>query len=153
MDTDDIDSEEEDLKHEEESVQYLKDNFTFADFWDYPQTRMILKNEYLQIFNDGIGKKITEFYLKENIYHHRKLSSIFAFDTDGTKAGILESIVFNHIRKEYDIDVFYKNPEWAKAFVQYHLENYTKKKKKEFIIPKKSLRTFDWGTKNYTDSK
>ena len=152
MDTDDIDSEEEDLRREEESVQYLKDNFTFADFWDYSQTRTILKNEYLQIFNDGIGKKIINFYLKEYNYNHRKFSSIFAFDTDGTKAGVLESIVFNHIKKEYDIDIFYKNPEWAKMFVQYHLENDTKKKKKTFIIPKKSLRTFNWGTKTYTNS-
>ena len=40
---------------------------------------------------------------------NKTLSNIFAFDTDGTKGGWLEAILYNHIRKAYNIEIFYKN--------------------------------------------
>ena len=144
------DSEEEDRKLEEESVLYLKDNFDFNDFWDYPPTQKILKNEFLQQFNETTAKQILEFYLGERSYYKQKSSNLFAFDSDGTKAGFLESIVFNHIKKDYDIEIFYKYPHWANSFVKYQLENDKKEKKKVFIVPMKSLRTFNWATKTFT---
>jgi len=144
-----MDTDEEDLYIEEGQINNLKKNFTFDDFWDYLPTRTILKNEFRQQFQDTIGKQIALFYETERGEAHRTLSNIFAFDTDGTKGGWLEAIVYNHIRKDYDLGIFYKNPEWAKGFVQWHLENSKKKMKQNFVIPSKSLRKFNWGTKKY----
>lgn len=144
-----MDTDEEDLCIEEGQINNLKKNFTFDDFWDYLPTRTILKNEFRQQFQDTIGKQIALFYETERGEARRTLSNIFAFDTDGTKGGWLEAIVYNHIRKDYDLGIFYKNPEWAKGFVQWHLENSKKKKKRNFVIPSKSLRKFNWGTKKY----
>ena len=147
-----INSEDEDFLREEEDSQYLQDNFTFQDFWNYKPTQDILKNEFIQEFYDTVGKEITEFYLKERDHCVSNLSNLFAFDVDGTKAWILESLVYNHIEKEYDLELFYNNPCWATSFVHYHLENDKKNVKKEITIPKKSLRQFNWATKTYTNS-
>ena len=147
-----LDTDEEDYLRDEEASTYLKDNFTFDDFWDYPATRKILQNEFLQTFNDTLGSQIADFYATERNHAHRKMANLFAFDIDGSKGGFLEAMVFNHIKKEYDIEIFYKHPEWARSFVNYHLENEKKKKTPVFIIPKKSLRTFDWATKSYKES-
>ena len=144
-----LDTDEEDLMIEDNLINNLKNNFTFDDFWDYLPTRAILKNEFMQQFQDTVGKQTDLFYKIERGEACRTLSNIFAFDTDGTKGGWLEAILYNHIRKDYDLNVFYKNPEWAKGFVKWHLENPKKKKKQNFIIPQKSLRTFNWGTKKY----
>lgn len=148
----DLDTDEEDLLIEQEATDNLKKNFTFDDFWDYVPTRNILKNEFLQKFNDTVGRQIADFYAIERNHAHCKLANLFAFDVDGAKGGFLESLVFNHIKKEYDIELFYNNPTWASSFVRWHLENTKKKKKKNFIIPKKSLRTFNWATKSYKES-
>ena len=149
MYTEEINSEEEDANREAESIQYLKDNFTYEDFWDYLPTQNILKNEFIQTFNDGVGKQIADLYAQERMHSIRQFSNLFAFDVDGTRGGFLESIVFNNIEKEYDIDIFYKNPQWATSFVSYHLEHGKKEKKKVFVIPKKSLRKFNWANKSY----
>ena len=146
------DTDEEDLIIEESAIHNLKTNFTFEDFWDYLPTRTIMKNEFRQQFQDTVGKKAALFYSTERQEANRTLSNIFAFDVDGTKGGWLESILFNHIRKKYDLELFYRNPEWARSLVQWHLDNPKKNKVTNFIIPKKSLRTFNWGTKKYENT-
>ena len=142
--------EEKDIIQEEESVQYLQDNFTFNDFWKFGPTRTILKNEFIQVFNDTAGAQISQFYLMELDKSKYNESSILAFDRDGIKRGTLESMVYNHIVKDYDIEMFYQNPEWARPLVVYHLENDRVEVKPEFVVPKKAMRTFNWVTKNYT---
>ncbi len=149
MNEPELDTDEEDLIIEEVTINNLKNNFTFDDFWDYLPTRAILKNEFRQQFRETVGKQTGLFYETERGEAHRTLSNIFAFDTDGTKGGWLEAILYNHIRKAYNIEIFYKNPEWAKGFVKWHLDNSKNKKKQNFIIPQKSLRKFNWGTKKY----
>ena len=144
-----LNSDEESFLLEENIVNNLKKNFTFDDFWEYLPTRAILKNEFRQQFQDTAGKQMALFYSAERDEAHRTLSNIFAFDTDGTKGGFLESILYNHIRKDYDHSVFYKNPEWAKGFVKWHLDNPKNKKVHNLSIPKKSLRKFNWVTKKY----
>ena len=87
MYTEEINSEEEDANREAESIQYLKDNFLFEDFWDYLPTQKILKNEFIQTFNDNVGKQIADFYAQERMHCIRQLSNLFAFDVDGTRGG------------------------------------------------------------------
>ena len=147
-----LDTDEEDCLIEEEIVNDLKTKFTFDDFWNYLPTRAILKNEFEQQFQDTVGKQAALLYATERGEASRTLSNIFAFDVDGTKGGYLESILYNHIRKDYDLEIFYKNPEWAKGFVKWHLDNPKKKKMPSFVIPKKALRKFNWGTKKYENN-
>jgi len=144
-----IDTDDEDAIQEDEAIKYLKKNFVFKDFWDYGPTRSILKNEFIHDFKDTVGDQAALFYSIERNQAQCTLSNIFSFDTDGTKGGILESIIYNHIRKDYDLEIFYNNPEWADSLVQWHLDNPKERKGPTFIIPKKSMRKFNWGSKKY----
>ena len=146
MQSDEIDSDEEDFLNHENQKKYLKDNFTFKDFWEYKPTRTMIKNEFIQKFDDTCGDKVTQFYNDEKRFWNKRFASIFALDSYGTRAGILRGIIFNHIKKDYSIDFLNENPEWAQGFVQYKFENANKKvKRKPKIIPKKFLKTYDWG--------
>ena len=145
--------EEWDARQEEERVEFLKGNFTFFDFWNYEPTQQILKNEYLQKYIDTAGKDIRDFYRREVEHSHSRYSSLFALDPHHTKNGFLESIIYNHIEKEYDIDIFYQNTDWTDGFVVYQLNSKEKKKEGPKMISKKTLRKFDWGTKTYKKGK
>ena len=81
MNEPELDTDEEDLIIEEVTINNLKNNFTFDDFWDYLPTRTILKNEFRQQFQATLGKQATLFYSTERAEAHRTLSNIFAFDT------------------------------------------------------------------------
>ena len=144
--------DEWDAQEEEKRVQFLKENFSFADYWEYPQTQKILKNEFLQKYIDTAGREIADFYQKELEHSHSKLASLFAFDPHQTKNGFLESIIFNHIEKEYDIEIFYENTDWTDGFVSYHLNSKPEKKASPKTISKKSLRKFDWSSKTFKKS-
>ena len=144
-----LDWDEWDAEQEEERVNFLKENFSFSDFWDYMPTQKILKNEFLQKYSETAGKEITEFYNKEHNYSNSKDASLFALDPHNTKDGFLEGIIFNHIKKDYDIEIFLENTDWTDSFVQYQLNSKTKKKVQPKIISKKSLREFNWTLKTY----
>ena len=141
--------EEWDAQEEEERVQFLKENFSLKDFWDYIPTQKILKNEFLQKYTETAGKEIADFYSKQHKYSHSKDASLFALDPHHTKNGFFESLIFNHIKKEYDIEIFYENTDWTDSFVQYQLNSKSPSKDKPKIISKKSLRKFDWVLKTY----
>ena len=61
MNEQELDTDEEDLIIEEASINNLKNNFTFDDFWDYLPTRAILKNEFRQQFHETLGNKLVSF--------------------------------------------------------------------------------------------
>ena len=148
-DENELDWEEWDAQQEEERIQFLKQNFSFSDYWDYGPTQEILKNEFIQKYKETAGKKIAEFYGKEVEHGRLKNASLFALDPYHTKNGFFESLIYNHIEKEYDIDIFYQNTDWTDGFVAYQLNEKEKEKAEPKIISKNSLRKFDWGTKTY----
>jgi hypothetical protein len=139
----DIDSETEEADERERFIENLKTQFTFKHFWDYHPTQKILKSEHLQEFMNGAGRDINAFNSIEREFCKRHQASIFAF-RDNTNGSLFESCIYNHIHKDYDIDIFYKNPEWAKSCVAYYLENKPKVKKKIFNAPARAFKKFDW---------
>ena len=144
----DIDSETEEADELERFIANLKSQFTFKHFWDYLPTQKILKNEHLQDFMDGAGKDINAFYSIERGFCKRHQASIFAF-RDNSNGGALESLIYKHIHKEYDLEIFYNNPQWAKSCVAYYLENKPKAEKKIFNAPTRAFKKFDWKTKTH----
>ena len=143
------DSSEEEESEREKLIETLKKEYTFKHFWEYIPTQKILKNEHLQDFMDNAGKDINAFYLIEREFCKRQQASIFAF-RDNSNAGALEGLIYKHIHKDYDLEIFYKNPEWARSCIAYYLENKPKEKKKVFNAPASALKTFDWGKRKHT---
>ena len=144
----DIDSETEEADELERFIENLKTKFTFKHFWDYPPTQKILKNEHFQEFKESAGRDINAFNSIERGFCKRHQASIFAF-RDNTNGGFLESLIYNHIHKDYDVAIFYKNPQWAKSCVAYYLDNKPKVKRKIFNAPSRALKKFNWKTKTY----
>jgi len=144
----DLDSSEEEEDEYENFIKTLKTEYTFKHFWDYLPTQKILKNEYLQGFMDSAGKDIKTFYSIEREFCKRHQASIFAF-RDNSNGGNLEGLIYKHIHKDYNLEIFYKNPDWARSCVSYYLENKPKVEKKVFNAPRRALKKFDWKTKTH----
>ena len=144
----DLDSAEEEEDEQEKFIETLKKEYTFKHFWDYLPTQKILKHEHLQDFMDGAGKEINAFYAIEREFCKRHQASIFAF-RDNSNGGALEGLIYQHIHKDYNLDIFYKNPDWARSCVAYYLENKPKVERKNFNAPARALKKFDWKTKTH----
>ena len=142
-----IDTDEEDALEEADLINCLK-GMTFKHFWDYKPTREILKNNLIQTYKDTAGVEIMKFYNSERHECEINQGNIFGFK-DNSNGGILESLVFNHLRKEYDINFFYDNPDTARSCVSYYRDNQPKKEKKVFKPPSKVFKKFDWATKTH----
>lgn len=140
--------EEWDKETEEKQIQFLDNNFTFYHFWNYAPTREIIKKCFLQTYLETLAKEVADFYASEHYSNHCSFSSLLSFDDDGSKGGILESIIYNNIEKDYDIDMFYENPELASPLVVHYMSE-KPKEKEPTILSKKTLRSFDWNTKTY----
>ena len=114
--------EETENKREEEYVEYLKKTFSLEDFMECPKTRAIIKNDHEQRFLDSVGKEASDFYETERNIYQPKMATLFKMDTDGTRGGAVSSILYKHIKKDYDMKIFYDDPTLAQSLITY-LEN------------------------------
>lgn len=142
------DSEEEECIEMEEKRQLLK-QFTFNDFWEYNPTKKIIQNDFIQQFIDTAGQEIIGLYIEETKYCKQQLASLFSFDYNGTNREILSAIVFNNIKKDYNLDVFDDDPNIANSFIYYQQHREKKKYNIKRNLPINATKKFDWGTKTY----
>ena len=143
------DTEEEEEQFFLDKVNNLKQTYTMDHFMNYVPTNKILKNNFEEVFNKKAGDDIQKFYLEEWQRSKRRQSSMMAFDNDGKIGAAIASIVFKHIQKNYTLDIFYENPELADDMIQFYKEKVEEKHQPK-IIPKKSLRIFNWGTRSFS---
>jgi len=142
-----VDTDEEDALEEERLVSYLK-KMTFKHFWDYKSTREILKNNFVQTYKDVAGAEIMEFYNSERYECRRRQMNLFSFK-DNSNGGMLESLIFNHLDKNYDITLFYDNPDLARSCISYYKDHQPKKEKRVYNAPVNAFKKFDWATKTH----
>lgn len=137
--------EEEENERLQKKISEIK-KFTLENFLNFPPTKKLILDEHYQKFLDTAGKNLSIFYNEEHIHTHRLQSSLFHFDTDKTQGGKLNSIVYNNIKKIYDLEQFYSNPNLAQPLITY--ENNKPKENKKIFKPVKK-KVFDWKTKTY----
>ena len=143
-------SEEEYKKQKiEEKVEFIKKNFTLQQFLDFPITKKMILNDHEQKFIETAGKDIDTFYKSENYLYKEKLSNLFKFDDTANLGGGLISIIYNNIKKEYNLEMFYDTPYLANSLIKYTEDREKNIQKVNRIIPKKSTRIFNWKTKKY----
>lgn len=58
------------------------------------------------------------------------------------------SMIYDNIEKEYDLEIFYNNPELANPLLV-QLDNELNRKKEKVSNVKKYNKTFDWKNKQY----
>jgi len=141
-----ISLEEEDELIRKSKFQKIKKQFSLFHFLNFEPTKKLIENDYIQKYLDTAGKEISNFYTDLHYYNQLEYSTIFRFDNNKIAAAELSSIVFNNIKKEYNLDIFEDNPSLANSLIE-HEKNKSKQTKKQFIPVKK--RIFNWKTKTY----
>lgn len=113
----------EDLEFFSEQGEYLMTMYNLDDFLRCNATNKILQEEHNYSFEKYMEPKILNFY---NIMKNEtfiKNSNLFKKDKGGNASGELVSIIFNNLKKKYDLDIFYKNPELASPLIEMEKEN------------------------------
>jgi hypothetical protein len=143
--------EDFDLMTPEERLEYKKEmlleTFTEKDFLECDETHDILKKNHFEKFEKDCVPKITECY---NYHHHDMYgmgSTALYYDIHNSFGSNLKAIVYKHINRELDFNIFYENPYLAKPLIikMLHKDEQKVVKNPVKIIEKK---TFDWNAKN-----
>jgi len=135
---------EERLEHKK---TMLLETFTDEDFLECDETHSILKKNHFEKFEKDCVPKIIECY---NCYHHDMQgmgATALYYDIHNSFESHLKAIVYKHINRELDFNIFYENPHLAKPLIikMLHIDEQKVAKKSVKIIEKK---TFNWNEKN-----
>lgn len=149
------DENDEENEYSEMGI-FLKNNFTIEDFLNYKETRIILDRNARWDFEKKFDEDLEHFYKGEVDYSQHDLSTMFSLEENYSKLGFLQAIVYQNIKPNYDLDIFYLEPILAKGMV----ESYDERMKENSELRLQNLRDeyknsdnaykkFNWGSKTY----
>jgi len=148
--------DESDSDEEAHDVKILKQSFDLKDFLNFGPTRQILEQEYEWKFDCDCDDALDKFFRNEVNYCQASMSTLFNNEIDYEHMGIFKNLVFNNLMPNYDLEVFYNNPQLAKTMVQSYEERQIAKEKqrlaeirKNYENSKNAGKKFDWGTRTY----
>ena len=120
-----MNSDEEDITYFNAAGEYLEDLFKLSDFLKEHTTRVILEENHNKLFETHIEPKIKILYetKKQDIIEDTRL---LHRDNRGLFLSDLLKIIYKHINKKYDLEIFYNNPELAKCLVAKYKNNIKK---------------------------
>ena len=99
-----------------ERGEKLKILYTLQDFLENPSTNEILVNQWNDTFRKTIEEPINEFIEDEKEEQVNKGTMLFKNDKGGEFEGELVIELYNYVKPNYDLEIFYNNPELAKNF-------------------------------------
>ena len=114
--------DEEDISYFNAAGEYLEDLFKLSDFLKEHTTREILEENHNTLFETHVEPKIKKIYetkKQETIENTRLLHR----DNRGLFLSDLLELIYKHIDKKYDLEIFYDNPELAKCLVAKYKNN------------------------------
>ena len=131
----------------------LKQRFSLNDFLSCYETRNILENAFQEKFEENLEDSLRELYTKICDDHYNQCTGILANARDGTGCSKFVDIVWRHLEKEYDLEIFFQEPELAQPL----LETIDDIKQEQALFKRKQLQekfkkantTFDWKNKRY----
>ena len=113
----------ENLEFFSEQGEYLMTMYNLDDFLKCNATKKILQEEHCYNFDKYMEPKILHFY---NIMKNESFidnSNLFKKDKGGDAEGELITIIYNNLKKKYDLNIFYNNPELASPLIEMEKEN------------------------------
>ena len=132
----------------EEKIKMLKNSFTEKDFLSCDKTSQILIEEHISEFELNCVPNINTLYA----YYRDNMQGLCAtplyYDIHNEFNHMLHRIVYNHINKKYNLDIFYNNPDLANPLIA-KVNAVLETTKKSKIINVDVNKKFDWGTKTY----
>ena len=138
-------------------VEFLKKNFKLDDYLQCYTTKKILENEHYLKYTYNCENEILEFHENEAKMCNDVLSTILYYDSNNGKySGMLTKLVYSYIEPEYNLDIFFDNPELADTMLEdLELRKQEEEEEKRRIIREnydknvQNKGTFDWATKTY----
>lgn len=120
-----MNTEDENIGYFNASGEYLEDLFKLSDFLTEPTTRQILEDNHNELFEKHIEPKIEELYnyIKSHISDKTRL---LHRDNRGIFLSKLLNIIYYSVNKNYDLEIFYNNPELASNLVANYKNNIKK---------------------------
>ncbi len=140
----------------EQRAAALKARFTLPDYMSCPETKEMLEIEHHNKYADVCESMLHDWYLGKCDVAARSLSSALRYDPYGTQFGVLSALVYKHIKKEYDLELFEFDPNLAEPLLQQY-EAIKKAEEEERLRRRRErrasgdheVRTFDWSSRSY----
>jgi len=136
-----------------EEGRALKTRFSLKDFMSCYETREILEDVFRGNFEEKIEQDLCKLYERIRKDHHDQCTGILARDRGGTGCGEFVNIVWDNLKKDYDLETFYNDPELAEPLLnsideikEHEVELKRNELQEQF---KKANKAFDWKNKRY----
>ena len=125
----------------------IEDCFDLNDIINNETTYDILRNDhYFTYLSKMENEKIDLYTSWKNSSKCEHFLDNDEFDLDGND---FVELIYNHIRKDYNPQLFYDNIELAKPLLEEETVKPIVKKEKIIINNKVTTKKFDWSTKTY----
>ena len=150
---DEEDVEQYDVDGCSEEARALKARFSLKDFLSCYETREILEDAFCKKFEEKIEQKLCNFYERVRDDHRKQCTGMLAHDRGGIGCGEFVNIVWDHLEKDYDLEVFYDDPELATPLlnsideIKEHEAQLKQSELQERF--KQANKAFDWKNKRY----
>lgn len=107
-----------DLEHYSKEGEFLEEYFKLKDFLACNETKKILEADHYNKYENQIEPEIINLYnfFKKNLDNNG--INILKKDNGGSACGELISIIYNNLDKNYDLTLFYQNPELAQSLLE-----------------------------------
>ena len=104
-----------DLEYYNKEGEFLNEFYRLEDFLNCKETKQILEEEHYNNFEKNVEPKLINFlkYFKE--YYNE--TSLFK-ETKGHAEGEFVALIYNNLNKNYDLNIFYENPELAQSLLK-----------------------------------
>ena len=125
----------------------IEDCFDLNDIINNETTYDILRNDHYFTYLSKMENQIIDLYTYwKNSSKCQHFLDNDEFDLDGND---FVELIYNHIRKDYNPQLFYDNIELAKPLLEEETVKPIVKKEKIIINNKVTTKKFDWSTKTY----
>jgi len=107
-------SDSEDSIH---SIDEKVQKFTLDDFLKFPPTRDILEASHYQTFLDTATPELQDLLDEIYDYCEKQISTALRMDYSQRGKGTIIGMIYNHIEKKYNAQIFEYYPELAKPLI------------------------------------
>jgi hypothetical protein len=154
---------DEDAEEDEETIrerQILKECFKMEDFLEFPDTREIMEQEFRWKFEKELEPKLEAFWEKQVDMCRNQGSTLFDNEIDFSHVGDFIGTVFNYLKTNYDLEIFYDNPSLAKNMVNTYNARKQEQSNQRMVEIRENYKKssenankkFDWTTKSYKNN-
>jgi len=105
----------DDISYYSQTGEYVEDMFTLRDFVREPTTRAILDEQHNILFEEQIEPCIKTYY--NTLTKNTEDTNLLKHDNRGLFYCDLLKLIYKHVNKKYNLEIFYENPILARTLL------------------------------------